>query len=40
LLIVPETFFGDAAAQIVIFDPNAKSGGGVVQDTVPVLIIA
>ncbi len=35
-----DMFFGDAAVQIVVFDPNAKSGGGVVQATVPVSIIA
>jgi hypothetical protein len=33
-------FFGNAAVRIVILDPNAKSGGGVVQATVPVSIVA
>jgi hypothetical protein len=33
-------FFGQGAVQIVVFDSNAKSGGGVVQATVPVSIIA
>ena len=33
-------FFGQAAVRIVVFDPTAKSGGGVVQSTVPVSVVA
>jgi hypothetical protein len=33
-------FFGQAAVRIVVLDPNAKSGGGVDQSTVPVSVVA
>src|SRR5918912_719827 len=35
-----EVFFGKAAVQVVVRDPNSKSGGGVTQSTIPVSIIA
>ena len=33
-------FFGQGAVQVFITDPNAKSGGGVTQSTIPVTVVA
>jgi hypothetical protein len=35
-----QVFFGQAAVQVVIIDPNARSGAGVTQSTIPVSIVA
>ena len=35
-----QAFFGQAAVQVVIIDPNARSGAGVTQSTIPVSIVA
>jgi hypothetical protein len=34
------TFFGQGAIQVLITDPNARSGGGTSQSTIPVTVIA
>jgi hypothetical protein len=35
-----QVFFGQDAVQVIISDPNARSGGGTTQGTIPVSIIA